>query len=40
MRIEIENDSMAQDGGRNGLNIVDAEVIAAAHERQDPSALD
>src|SRR5258706_2151882 len=40
MRVEIEDDAMAQDGGGDGLNIVDAEVVAPAHERQDAPALD
>src|SRR5437867_832909 len=40
VRVEVEDNAMPQDGGCDGLKIVDAEMVAAAHERQHAPALD
>src|SRR5260370_5264867 len=38
--IEIEDDAVAEDGGRKEAQIVDAEVQAPAHQRQHAPAFD
>src|SRR5713226_2402988 len=40
MAIEIENDAVPENGGGNGLNILQAEVISSVHERAHAPAFD
>jgi uncharacterized FAD-dependent dehydrogenase len=40
VRIEVENDAMAQNCGRDGIQIVDTEVQAIMHQSEYASAFD
>src|SRR5690349_24248840 len=39
MSIKVQNDAMAQDGGRDGTHIVNAQVKAPAHQRKHATTL-
>ena len=39
MRVEIQNDAMAQNGGRDVLHIVDRKMKTPAHQRQHAAAF-